>query len=52
MPFVKSCIGDVATAVRYSRIIGLFCSFAHPSVNQTRIQKKKKGNLTEDAAAI
>ena len=24
MPFVKSCIGDVATAVRYSRTIGLF----------------------------
>ena len=44
MPSVKSCIGDVAATVRYSRTIGLFC-------NQTRMQKKG-GNLTKDAAAI
>jgi len=51
MPFVKSCIGDVPTAIRYSRIIGLFFSFAHSLVNQTRMQKKW-GNLTEDVVAI
>ena len=31
--------------------LGCFFSFAHPSINQTRMQKKW-GNVTEDAVAI